>query len=259
MAPFRPDRSARYPFSMPAARESDDSGGVPPKLSLSQRLLLALPRLRRDADRPPLTSRLRDAMVKPVDPSTAKTAKADERPMTVDELQAAVDSADDKERLVGLLLAPVAAAIALIVTSVLVSDDPAVLLKSGAVNKLHVNPSIYYELELVLLALAVLMLVMAWRRKRLFLGIAMALYGLAIFNLHYWGFGIPYILAGAWLLVRAYRLQRDLKEATGGGPARPGTQGRGGQGGRNQPNKRYTPPGAAKKPPPKRNDEKRAG
>ena len=35
-----------------------------------------------------------------------------------------------------------------------------------------------------------------WRllRKRLFLGIATALYGLAIFNLHYWGFGIPFIM-----------------------------------------------------------------
>ena len=51
----------------------------------------------------------------------------------------------------------------------------------------------------MLLGLALLMLVTAWWRKRLFLGITMALYGLAIFNLHYWGFGIPYILAAAWL------------------------------------------------------------
>ena len=50
----------------------------------------------------------------------------------------------------------------------------------------------------------------------------MALYGLAVFNLHYWGFGVPFILVGAWLLVRAYRLQRDLREATGDAPARPG-------------------------------------
>ncbi len=248
---------------MPAARESDDSGGVPPKLSLSQRLLLVLPRLKRDGDRAPLTSRLRDAMVKPVDPSAAKKAKEADRPMTVDELQDAVDFADDKERLVGLLLAPVAAAIGLIVISVLISDEPAATKKNGVINTLHVNPSIYHELELVLLALAALMLVMAWLRKRLFLGIVMALYGLAVFNLHYWGFGIPYILAGAWLLVRAYRLQRDLKEAKGEGAVRPGSQGRGGGGrpaGRSQPNKRYTPPKPARRSPPaKPNDEKRAG
>ena len=57
----------------------------------------------------------------------------------------------------------------------------------------------------------------------------MALYGLAVFNLHYWGFGVPFILAGAWLLVRAYRLQRDLQRgqrATDRRPA-PGRDGAG--------------------------------
>ena len=83
------------------------------------------------------------------------------------------------------------------------------------------------------------MLAMAWWRKRLFLGIVMALYGLTLFNLHWWGFGIPYILAGAWYLVRAYRLHEKLKLATADGGttrARPATK-------RFQaPNKRYTPP-----------------
>jgi hypothetical protein len=88
----------------------------------------------------------------------------------------------------------------------------------------------------------------------------MALYGLSLFNLPpYWGFGIPYILAGAWLLVRAYRLQRDLREATGQTPSRPGSQGRQGRGrrptdtSRPRPNKRYTPP----TPPPRRSPSKR--
>ena len=53
-----------------------------------------------------------------------------------------------------------------------------------------------------------------------------ALYGLAVFNLHWWGFGVPFVLVGAWYLVRAYRAQRALKEATGVGreaaPAVPG-------------------------------------
>ena len=121
-----------------------------------------------------------------------------------------VKSADDKERLVGLIRAPLAGGIGLLIINALIADDPA------APNKAHVNPAVYHELALVLLALAILMLIMALLRKRLFLGMAFALYGLAVFNLHYWGFGVPFILVGAWLLVRAYRVQRDLREAGGG-------------------------------------------
>ena len=77
------------------------------------------------------------------------------------------------------------------------------------------------------MALALLMLGAAWFRKRLLLGIAMALYGLSIFNLHYWGFGFPFILAGAWYLVRAYRLSEKLKHAKA---EQPGAAGRGSAG-----------------------------
>ena len=93
------------------------------------------------------------------------------------------------------------------------ANDPKALLSNGQINKLHVNPSLYVELGAVTLALALVMLGAAWFRKRLFLGIAMALYGLSIFNLHYWGFGFPFILVGAWYLVRAYRLSEKLKQA----------------------------------------------
>jgi hypothetical protein len=95
------------------------------------------------------------------------------------------------------------------------------------VNRLHVSLSLYHDLGAVLIGLSVLVLVVAMFRKRLYLGISMALYGLAVFNLHYWGFGVPFIMGGAWLLVRAYRLQRDLREATDE-PSRPGAQRRGG-------------------------------
>ena len=108
------------------------------------------------------------------------------------------------------------------------------------------------------------MIVTAYLRKRLFLGISMALYGLAVFNLHYWGFGVPFLLLGAWLLVRAYRLQRDLKEANGEGPARGGARRRGSGGSarssRPQPNKRYTPRAVPpKRTPPKPENEQKAG
>ncbi len=87
----------------------------------------------------------------------------------------------------------------------------------------------------------------AWFRKRLVIGIASALYGLSFFNLHYWGFGLPYIMIGAWYMVRAYRLSQKLKlakaaQASGFGPS----------GAQAPPNKRYTPPSTpARRPTPK--------
>jgi len=177
-------------------------------------------------DKLPLSARLRNALLKPVDPNAMATVP--DAPSSVEELEVAARFANDKERLTGLLAAPIAAAIGLAITHADISNDPL------APSKLHVNPSIYYELEIVLLVLSFVMLVMAMRRKRLFLGMAMALYGLTVFNLHYWGFGVPFILFASWYLVRSYRLSRDLRLAT------EGTSGRGAGGPRAS--KRYTPP-----------------
>ena len=65
----------------------------------------------------------------------------------------------------------------------------------------HQSVGVYNELTYVILGMSVLILVSSWLRKRLFQGITMALYGLAVFNLHYWGFGIPFLLGGSWYLV----------------------------------------------------------
>lgn len=189
--------------------------------------------------------RLRSAVLKPIDPSSVTT----EEPLTLEELQVAVKSANDKERIVGLIAAPLSAAIGILVMSALISNDPPVRLASGALNKTHVSLSLYHELTVVLLVMSVVMLVVAMLRKRLYLGMVMALYGLAVFNLHYWGFGLPFVMAGAWLLVRAYRLQRALREANGGAPWRPGSQALGSgmsASGRPRSNKRYTPPSSGR-------------
>jgi len=177
-------------------------------------------------------------MLKPVvNAEIGPDAKAEATPSTVDELEAQVARADDQERLVGLILAPIAGLIAIIVTGHLISSDPKASTVAGVVNVKHVNPSLYFEVGGSAFVLAMLMLGLAWWRKRLFLGIVMGLYGLSIFNLHFWGFGIPYLLAAGWYLVRHYRLTQKVKlarEGGGGGPAggpRPG-----------RPNKRYTPP-----------------
>jgi len=109
----------------------------------------------------------------------------------------------------------------------------------------------------VFLALALLMLGFAYFRKRLFLGVVMALYGLSMFNLPpNWGFGIPYLLAGAWLLVRAYRLQRELKVATGELPRRWRSTAVVGIGARAQ--QALHPPTSSPRRSSKPNDEKRA-
>ncbi|HEY3942811.1 MAG TPA: hypothetical protein VGL60_10025 [Acidimicrobiales bacterium] len=192
------------------------------------------------APRPGMGGRLRRFFLKP--PSAAQQARAatPPAPRPVEEVEAANKAADDSERLVGLLAAPLAAAIGLLVIAALIHNDPAARLASGKVNTAHVSPSLYHDLLIMLLVMAGLMLALAWTRKRVYLGVVMALYGLAIFNLHYWGFGVPFLLGGAWLLVRSYRLQQELRTAGGTGPAgRPGANG-----GRSSSNKRYTPPSA---------------
>jgi hypothetical protein len=194
-------------------------------------------------EKPSAWQRLRGAILKPGAegaPPADETKIDGKVPTTVDELEAAIARADDKERLIGLILAPIAAAIALLITGSLISNDPKAHLANGAINKAHVNPSQYLELGAVTAALAVLMLVMALLRKRLYLGIVTALYGLSIFNLHFWGFGIPFLMVGAWYLVRSYRFQTQLKEAKAGNSP---TIARGPSGARTA-NKRYTPPSA---------------
>jgi hypothetical protein len=191
-----------------------------------------------DPDKPSLGDRLSAAMLK------AETGGGDERdePATVEELEAEVRRADDKERLIGLLAAPVAGMIAVIVTGSLIGNDPKLP------DPRHVNPSTYLEVGTVAIVLSAVMLATAFWRKRLYLCITMALYGLSIFNLRFWGFGLPFLIGGAWYLVRAYRLQQKLKAARAALP----------QGGRGQASKRYTPPSSTRRTR-ANGDERRAG
>ena len=207
------------------------------------------------------TGTISNFMLKPrvTDSSDEESPKQpDSEPKTVAEIEAAIKRANDKERAIGLIAAPVAAAIALLVVSALVSHDPAALYSNGQINPKHVRPSLYEELGAVTLGLSLLMLAAAWFRKRLLLGISMALYGLSIFNLHYWGFGVPFLLAGSWYLVRAWRLNSKLKAAGGGsgrsyGPPNSKVTNRlpSAGGVLPRPNKRYTPATAKTKRPAK--------
>jgi hypothetical protein len=178
--------------------------------------------------------RLKYAMVRP-DNEPSDPAPAGDR--SAEEVRAVIRRADDKERAVGLIAAPVSAAISFIVITALID-------RNSVVGAKHFTPaSTYHELLLVLLALGVLMLVTALMRKRLFLAISMALYGIALFQLGWLGFAVPFVLAGAWYLVRSYRLQQELRRAEPEEvrPARTRSAGAG-NGVRARPNKRYTPP-----------------
>jgi hypothetical protein len=184
-----------------------------------------------DPDKPKLSERLTRAMIKA---DSRPDKEVDEGPQTVEELEAATAGLDDKERLIGLAAAPLAGVIAILVVSSYGSK--------GATHTTTVDSSLF----LVLFGLALVSLACAWFRKRLVLGIALALYGLSVFNLHYWGFGVPFLLIGSWYLVRTYRLQQKLKVAKAGEPP----SGSDGPARLAQPNKRYTPrvTGPAKPP-----------
>ncbi|MGP0030994.1 MAG: hypothetical protein ACLPVF_10875 [Acidimicrobiales bacterium] len=199
-----------------------------------------------DAARPTLWMRFQNAVVKP-DSAPKKDKAPDDR--TLEEIDAQIKRADDKERAIGLVAAPLAGGIAIIISGSLINHAVAT----------HQSTTAYYELMWVLVLMSVLMLGLAWFRKRLPLGIVMALFGLSIFNLKFWGFGVPFVMVGAWYLVRAYRLHQARKAAGGESASyRPGSA-NAPRAALPRPNKRYTPPTAPVKRPAKPKPEQKAG
>ncbi len=182
-------------------------------------------------DAPPMTrwQRLKYTIVQPDDDADGK-APTDDR--TVEELDETIRRSDDRERAIGLVAAPLGAIVAILIGSATIDHAKAT----------HQSVNIYDELTFVMLGMSVLILVTSLLRKRLFQGITMALFGLAAFNLRFWGFGVPFLLAGAWYLVRAYRLQQALKRAEAAAPKPQRNGPRPANGPRPRPNKRYTPP-----------------
>ncbi len=181
--------------------------------------------------------RLKYAMVRPDGEADAQGAGADDR--DADDLAAHIRRADDRERAVGLIAAPVSALISFLVTGALISRNS----QPTTLPKNYVSASTYHWVLLVLLGLAAAMLAAAWFRKRMVLAIALALYGVGMFQLGYLGFAVPFVLAGAWYLVRGFRLQQELRRAQGDSSRATPTSRRTLSGGsRPRPNKRYTPP-----------------
>ena len=179
--------------------------------------------------------RLKYAMVKP-DDSEPKSVATDDR--SAAELDATIKTADDRERAVGLIAAPISALVSFLVIGADISKNSSVT----TAPKNFVPASTYHWVLLVFIGLAAIMLASAWWRKRMVLAITLALYGVGLFQLGWLGFAVPFVLAGAWYLVRAFRLQQAFKkaEAEEGGPARPAARATNGP--RPRANRRYTPP-----------------
>lgn len=189
-------------------------------------------------DGAPMTwwERLKYAMVRPDDSDPRPTT--DDR--SADELQASIRWADDRERAVGLIAAPVSALISFIVIGADINRNSS----ATTLPKNFVPASTYHWVLLVFLGLSLVMLVSAWWRKRMAMAIALALYGVGLFQLGWLGFAVPFVLAGAWYLVRAFRLQQSFKkaEAQEAGPTRTAARASNGSRPKARPNRRYTPP-----------------
>ena len=217
-----------------------DSHGVspdqaPPKLTVSQRILTALPNLQRDsAARSPDTkrpggtggaevvrpdavidspkagsaassgSRLRDAFMKPA-PSAGGKSDAYAN-MSTDELRRAMRYLDDRERIYPLFIGPLLAALDIALTFVTLHSNPAV----G--HKNHVAPSSIVALGAGSAVVALLVMVAALYRRRSF----------TIFALLFAGYGggfitmIPSWFVAGWLFIRFNRIQKVVVARTGG-------------------------------------------
>ncbi len=111
-----------------------------------------------DPDKPSLSERLTRLFLK------AETGgeRPDPYPTSVEGLEEAIARADDKERLIGLIAAPLAGGIGLLVAQSLAAHGTTKAASSTS-----------QVLAISLLVLAAAMLASAWFRKRLYLGIAM--------------------------------------------------------------------------------------
>jgi hypothetical protein len=226
--------------------------GALPKLTLSQRILAALPNLQRapgPAPRKPdapdgggrrastpsvrtdeaiepdeviesngaggprtVGQRFRDSVTKPAPTST--TARANPyADRSREELEHSMKYLDDQERFFALLVGPLVAVLDIILTVIaLHSHQPHFI--HGHVNKLWVNPTTTVSLGIGSAVVACLVVVCALLRRR----------SLTIFALLFSGYGgglltmLPSWAMAGWLFVHFSRMQKALRQMGGGRP-----------------------------------------
>jgi hypothetical protein len=215
-----------------ANKDQPQAGDTVPKLTLGQRLLTVLPRLGGssgpvEAPSPPsdhdviadagaddVPSRRDRDEVEPAPPRSPVRER--QRPTgpgqsgkTKEELALAIKRLDDRERRIGIFMAPLGVALGIF------SMVSAINTKTSHVRvKGQLSRETLITLGIASIVLSGLVLVAALSRRRSFLGFALVFLGTS--------FGFPLLLpfwfVGGWLIFRAYKWQKELA-AMGGRPA----------------------------------------
>jgi hypothetical protein len=273
---------------------SDDESrnGTVPRLTVGQKVLAALPNLQRQppastrpapgrpargkdragdngdddvvspdevlSDRPAAQGKLRDAFLKPPGPKKQRGAPSG---MSREELDHVIKRIDDRERLLAYSSAGLGFVVGVILTIAAVHYYGPVHAKD------HESTSFIVLDGAARLALAGVVVLAAWKRRRSFVAFALLFLGTSLG----FPFALPFWALGVWMIFRVLKWQRELAALTGStARTRPAPAARGrdaaearrkarnermaqrGAGGRRKkkepepagppPNKRYTPP-----------------
>jgi hypothetical protein len=121
--------------------------------------------------------------------------------MPTSQLTSLMRKLDDKERMIAFGAAPLGAVLAIVLTVITLSHNPALH------HKGHESAGIIIADGGVGVAFALFVLIMAWFRRRSLTAFALLFLG---YSLGLIGIGIPFLFLGGYLLFRAWKVQKVL-------------------------------------------------
>ena len=179
-----------------------------------------------------LWQRVKYSMVEPDDDPVTRKEGQPVRP--VEEIQEDLRRSNDKERTIGLVAAPVAAIVGIAISTASINYARTLQPERSCLRRADVRPPRTRRPDPG--GIAVAQAPVSGDHGRTVRS------GRLPVHYTYVGFAAPFILVGAWYMVRAYRLQQELErsEADVGGVRRNSASPS--RGARPRPNKRCTPP-----------------
>ncbi len=233
---------------------SGDLGGAPPRLTIGQRILAALPNLQRettpapsdadtDADtdtdtddvdvddeetstevvatRAPagIGGRLMDAAFPPTSSRARGRPVDDLDSMTREEITHRIKKLDDRERFLALTAAPLGVLVGIVLTAFALHLNPAPLLH-GKVNPKHVSESLILLEGGARILLSGIVVACALTRRRSLVGFSLLFLGTSMGSPL---FALPFWVLGGYLIWRVFKYQKIL--STRGAAARGATRG----------------------------------